>query len=86
MRKFFDELRTNLDVETVATEQDSTAPKVSDDDLSQIAGEGSFFKKILQHKVSLVYLVYYYSHGLFFFRVFCLQMRSLVSSSGIYRL
>ncbi|XP_046645913.1 uncharacterized protein LOC124336226 isoform X2 [Daphnia pulicaria] len=38
MRKFFDELRTNLDVETVAAEQDSTAPKVSDDDLSQIAG------------------------------------------------
>nr|CAH0104985.1 unnamed protein product [Daphnia galeata] len=45
MRKFFDELKSNLDVETVAAEaaaaiaeQDSTAPKLSDDDLSQIAG------------------------------------------------
>ncbi|EFX89570.1 hypothetical protein DAPPUDRAFT_233366 [Daphnia pulex] len=46
MRKFFDELRTNLDVETVAAEAaaaaaaaaDGPAPKVSDDDLSQIAG------------------------------------------------
>ncbi|KAI9557511.1 hypothetical protein GHT06_017339 [Daphnia sinensis] len=46
MKKFFDELRSNLDVETVAEEaasavseqQDSTAPRLSDDDLSQIAG------------------------------------------------
>jgi hypothetical protein len=60
MRKFFDELRTNLDVETVATaeaaaaaERDSTAPKVSDDDLSQIAGEGSFFKKYFNTKCRL---------------------------------
>lgn len=53
MRKFFDELRTNLDVETVAAEKDSTAPKVSDDDLSQIAGEGSFFKKYFNTKCRL---------------------------------
>lgn len=47
MKKFFDELRSNLDVETVAEQaaaavseqQDSTAPRLSDDDLSQIAGE-----------------------------------------------
>lgn len=46
MKKFFDELRSNLDVETVAEQaaaavseqQDSTAPRLSDDDLSQIAG------------------------------------------------
>lgn len=70
MRKFFDELRTNLDVETVAAEaaaavaeQDPTAPKVSGDDLSQIAGEGSMSFKILQHKVSLVCFAHY-SHGL----------------------
>lgn len=54
MRKFFDELKSNLDVETVAAEaaaaiaeQDSTAPKLSDDDLSQIAGEDFLWKKIL---------------------------------------
>lgn len=46
MKKFFDELRTNLDVESVAAEaaaavaeQDSTATRLSDDDFSQIAGE-----------------------------------------------
>ena len=46
MRKFFDELTSNLDVEAVASEaaaavaeQDPAAPQLSQDDLSQIAGE-----------------------------------------------
>ena len=83
MRKFFDELKSNLDVETVAAEaaaaiaeQDSTATKLSDDDLSQIAGEDFLWEKYLATTTTQIVCFVFvssYSH-LCFFWVFCLQM------------